>query len=99
MSKILHLADFRPHLKKVFQVHSEDEGVVKVNLVEAEGRDRKGIESFSLIFKGPKEPVLKQKTYKVKQSKLGEFKIFMVPIVSGEQNAVLYQTIINRRAD
>ena len=97
MSKLLHLSDFKPQLKKIFQVHRESAGIVKLTLVEVTGRDREGIESFSLIFKGPKEPALPQMTYKIKQTKLGEFRLFLVPVVSGEQNAVLYQAIINRR--
>lgn len=97
MSKLIHRSDFEPHLKKTFQVHSESAGIVKVTLVEVTGKNREGMESFSLIFKGPKEPVLPQMTYKMKQTKVGEFRIFLVPIVSGEQNAVLYQAIINRR--
>lgn len=96
MSKLLHQADFDPHLKKVFQVHSEAAGIVKINLVEVTGKSTKEIESFSLIFKGPKEPVLPQMTYKMKHSKLGEFMLFLVPIAYGKQDGTYYQSIFNR---
>ncbi len=99
MSKTLHLPDFKSQMKKTFQVYGESEGVVKITLVEAVDKSREGIEAFSLVFKGPKEPALKQMTYKMKQNKLGEFKIFLVPIVSGETEAVLYQSIFNRKAE
>lgn len=98
MNKILHQTDFEAQLKKTFQVHSDEHGPVKLTLEEVSGRNREGIEAFSLLFKGPKDPVMRQKLRKIKQNKLGTFTLFMVPVVSGEQNAIMYQSIINRKA-
>jgi hypothetical protein len=37
---------------------------------------------FSLVFLGPQEPVLPQRTYPCSHDELGEFELFLVPIAS-----------------
>jgi len=55
----------------------------------------KGIEHFSLQFKGPSNFDLNQDTYTVKHDQLGKFKLFVVP---GNQNqqGFRYVAIFNR---
>ncbi|HLG15594.1 MAG TPA: hypothetical protein VJH03_14000 [Blastocatellia bacterium] len=53
-------------------------------------------ESFSLTFRGPTEPLLKQGTYNVSHKELGAFQLFIVP---GDPHGKLgphYEAIINR---
>jgi len=99
MSKRLHHSDFEPHLKNSFKVHSQELGSVNVILAEAVSRNRQGMESYSLIFKGPKEPVLKQMTYKITNNKMGDFRLFLVPINSNTQGGMLYQSVVNRKLE
>jgi len=57
--------------------------------------EEKGIEHFSLQFKGPSNFDLNQDTYTVKHDQLGKFKLFVVP---GNQNqqGLKYEAIFNR---
>lgn len=56
-----------------------------------------GDESISLIFEGPLELSLPQRTYHVRHSKLETFLIFIVPIGRSMQGST-YQSVINRMA-
>jgi len=48
--------------------------------------------AFSLIFRGPLEPVLLQDTYRVEHSQLGVFPLFLVPIGQNQAD-VRYQAV------
>ncbi|MDD5543533.1 MAG: hypothetical protein PHX83_10210 [Acidobacteriia bacterium] len=52
-------------------------------------------DTFSLLFSGPRNQLLKQNTYKISNSRLGSFALLIVPM--GEDASVcLYQAIFNR---
>ena len=58
-------------------------------------------EGFSLIFFGPADKVLAQRTYKVSNDTLGEREIFIVPIAPDDKNdqpadKQRYQALFNR---
>lgn len=40
---------------------------------------------FSVIFKGPAEPVLQQSSYVLENEELGSLKLFLVPVASDDQ--------------
>lgn len=54
-------------------------------------------ESFSLVFKGPKDFHLPQGIYRADHSKVGTFEIFLVPIVSpgGDREASYYESVFS----
>jgi hypothetical protein len=43
---------------------------------------------FSLVFRGPTEPLLPQRIYRLEHTELGAFDLFIVPIAPGEYEAV-----------
>ncbi len=94
--KLLHKPDFDPYLNQTFTVHSEELGDQEVEMVELTEKKYPGQESFSMLFKGPKEPVMQQMTYKISHEKMGQLNLFLVPINYHKQDGMYYQSIINR---
>jgi hypothetical protein len=40
----------------------------------------RGASQFSIVFRGPREPLLSQRTYRLRHATLGEFAFFITPI-------------------
>lgn len=97
--KLLHKTDFDPHLNTAFQVHTDTLGEVEVELFEVSENDYPGQESFSLIFKAPKEKVFDQKIYKLTHQGMGEIDLFLTPITYGKPDAMYYQSVFSRLLD
>lgn len=96
MSKILHKSDFEPYVKQTFLVKTETSATFEVELVEISDNSNSEIESFSLIFRGPKEYILPQSIYKITNEKKGNFELFLVPINSNKNDGTYYQSVFNR---
>lgn len=81
MLEALKKDDFLPLLDTAFRVTSLDPPL-ELRLVEVEARWGKGAtrEPFSLVFLGPREPVLAQRIYRLEHGGLGTLEIFLVPI-------------------
>ena len=84
MLEDLTLATFAERLGETFRV-ADDAGVVELRLVEAgpgpspvATTDRRA--PFSLLFLGPLEPLLPQRTYRFDHDALEAFEIFIVPL-------------------
>jgi len=77
------LETFSGHLGETFRV-GEDPDAVDFTLVEAiAGIARPhggGRVPFSLVFRGPLEPVLPQRIYRFEHDELDAFDLFIVPI-------------------
>jgi hypothetical protein len=58
-------------------------------LAHGEGRPRT---PFSLVFRGPAEPVMPQRIYRVEHEELGAFELFLVPI-GRDAESVRYEAI------
>ena len=71
---------FLSTVDSVFQMQDETQGVSLTLIRVQEGRSTDRIEQFSLIFRGPKQPVLKQGTRHLVHPILGELDIFLVPV-------------------
>ena len=52
-------------------------------------------EQFSVVFRGPGEPILRQGIYDAEHESIGSFALFLVPIKRDEQG-VYYEAIFNR---
>lgn len=52
---------------------------------------------FSIVFRGPPEPVLEQKTYRLRHARLGEYAIFITPIAHNP-TATEYEACFTWRA-
>jgi hypothetical protein len=94
--KLLHKADFDPYLNQKFIIHSEVVGDQELEMVELDEKKFPGQESFNMIFKGPKEPVLQQMTYNISHPEMGDIRLFIVPINFHKTDGMYYQSIINR---
>jgi len=51
-------------------------------------------EAFSIVFRGPAEPVLPQKIYTLEHAKLGRFELFLVPI-GPDSSGMRYEAVFN----
>lgn len=58
--------------------------------------DQRTYERFSLLFNGPIEQPLEQRTYRFEHERLGSFDLFIVP-VGAENGARQYEAVFNRR--
>lgn len=80
---------FAPHLGSRFGVATSPLGRLQVELISvtpspsAAGPRAGG--SFSLVFRGPLQPVLPQRIYRLEHAALGPLEIFLVPIGPDEQ--------------
>ena len=63
----------------------------KVSELQLTGRQ----ERFSLIFRGPSEPMLNQGIYAFDHDQMGGFSLFIVPIQRNE-NGTQYEVVFNR---
>ena len=76
---------FERHLGLRFRLHADD--VVDVELLEV---DEVGVGSgappqtarapFSIVFLGPRDPILPQRIYRLEHDELGTLDLFLVPI-------------------
>jgi Domain of unknown function (DUF6916) len=97
--KLLHKSDFEPYVNQTFIIHSEELGDQEVEMVELTEKNYPGQESFSMLFKGPKEPIIQQMTYEITHEKMGKVRLFVVPINYHKQDGMYYQSVINRLLD
>ncbi len=87
---------FAPHVHSVFQVEVAPGTVLPFELLAVEpGPVHPQALMFSLMFRGPREPVYPQHIYRVTHAALGEMDLFLVP-VGRDQNGVSYQAVFNR---
>jgi hypothetical protein len=54
-----------------------------------------GAEAFSIVFKGPREFVLRQNTYRLEHDVMGTLSILLVPVGMDEQGTD-YEAVFNR---
>lgn len=104
MSENLTISIFSSHLNEIFQLDLGSSALLELELVEvtslssgAQGwRAMQGIrrEPFSLVFRGPADPLLKQRIYTLKHETMGTFEIFLVPI-GGDAEGCDYQAVFN----
>jgi hypothetical protein len=93
---------FAPHLEEAFAIRLADQALPALTLIAAtalpehplrEGQPaRRG--PFSLIFRGPRAPLLPQRTYRLAHPALGAFDLFLVPI-GPDQDGQCYEAVFN----
>jgi hypothetical protein len=99
-STVMNMAAFKSQLRTNFFINDET-SKVKVTLVQVDSlASRKqtaaGKEGFSLVFRGPKERILKQNTYLIEHRELGMLSFLIVPIGTKDTSAPYYEAVINR---
>ena len=95
--------EFSPFVGDQFKISTEDRQILGLKLVEVTDRseqvntvgDEKRQECFSMIFQGPSDSPLDQKTYAFEHPGMGQFDLFIVPI-GQRDNVIDYEAVINR---
>lgn len=101
MLDALTLATFADRIGQTFLMSAASDGSLPLALVEARSLASTGTraeaslrarEPFSLIFRGPAEPIMPQRIYTLTHDSLGRLELFLVP-VGLDQGHMLYQAI------
>ena len=84
----LTLATFEPRVGDAFALGGTGNDAIELVLesATAAGTWPGGRDPFSLVFRGPAQPLLPQATYRLEHAGLGALEIFIVPI--GQDGAV-----------
>jgi hypothetical protein len=88
----LTATSFAPAVGEKFVLDAGEAGSLELELVEsrlhdpdAPAQDPSGARApFSLLFRGPAEPILPQATYRLAHRSVGAVEIFIVPIARDE---------------
>lgn len=87
---------FEPAIGEVFVLDDERSGRLELELLEARTIDGGAPEGqrtpFSLLFRGPGEPTLPQRIYRMTHPSIGALEIFIVP-VARDAAGVSYEAI------
>lgn len=93
------LEDFEPCLGQTFHVPLENADGIELELIQVKplgAADSKAQvrQSFSLLFRGPLQPMVGQQVLKFENSTLGELELFLVPI-GPDDVGMLYDVTFN----
>lgn len=87
--------DFAAQLEQTFKL-SHGELALDLSLIEAtklrERRDDEKRAPFSLLFQGPREPLLPQAIYRLENQAMGALDLFLVP-VGGSETTMRYEAV------
>ncbi|HEX7999889.1 MAG TPA: hypothetical protein VF528_15990 [Pyrinomonadaceae bacterium] len=96
MGEKLTLAAFAENLQTKFQASTEELKAVELLMVSAEDKGSgEHEEQFSIIFRGPLDTFLNQRTYMMEHPRMGTFPIFLVPI-RRDQDGFYYEAAFAR---
>ena len=88
---------FAGALHSRFQVIAEGAPPLSLELIAVTAQSApNAFEAFSLLFQGPANRPLAQRTYRFAHEQLGAFDLFIVP-VSAENGGRQYEAVFNRR--
>jgi hypothetical protein len=98
LSTIKH-EDFEPCLGQGFLVKPEGANGLELELTQVKSLGNTdpaaGVrQPFSLLFRGPLEPLLSQQLYRIENAAIGELLLFLVPI-GPDENGMLYNVTFN----
>jgi len=87
-------ADYEGLEGQEFQVHIDEDRSLTLLLEDCSRSDsqHEGHETFSVLFLGPKEPLLSQKSYPLTHPNKGRIIVFLVPIDMRE-TGVTYEAV------
>lgn len=92
-------AQFAENLNTIFHIRFDDNITVDLELVEvSEPRSTPRQERFSLLFRGPLDFYLEQRSYRIDHDLLGSHDFFLVPV--GQQpDGFRYEMVFNLLKD
>jgi hypothetical protein len=89
-------ATFSEHQNGTFHLH-HGPAVSELELVEVSDASTRRHVNFSLVFRGPQQPLFPQQIYPFEHERLGRFDLFIVPI-RRDAHGFYYEAIVNRVA-
>jgi len=104
MQDILTAPVFSQHLDQIFTIHIDGMDPVELTLTEVEITKLSTLDAryglspeewrtpFSLMFRGPYDPLLPQRLYDFSHPEMGDFQIFIVPLGRGKTGTT-YQSV------
>ena len=99
MSDFQTEAEFAKQVNTDFRVELDESGHMDLKLVSVTPRkieptEQAGMERFSVVFAGPPDVFLQQRTYKMTHPEMGEFYVFLVAI-GKEPDGFRYEAVYN----
>jgi len=85
---------FSEHVITKFRLHYGP-SVVELELIELFDASTPRQVRFSLVFRGPHDPFLVQRIYKMEHDQLGSFDLFIV-LIKREEDGLYYEAVFNR---
>ncbi|HBB87038.1 MAG TPA: hypothetical protein DC047_05435 [Blastocatellia bacterium] len=87
---------FSKNLETTFRISIDDTNSIDAELSNVtELQLSPGQERFSVVFRGPKEPLLGQGTYSFRHEQMGQFVLFIVPMRQ-DDDGTSYEAVFNR---
>lgn len=96
---------FSRHVYSKFRVYTSLLTAIELDLIDVKRGDTpsakqaprpaKLLDSFSVIFRGPRNAALESKTYRITHDQMGTFDLFISPI-NDRKKERLYQAVFNR---
>jgi hypothetical protein len=96
MSNVLEKEMFTPFLNGKFEVFPVGMDKVELELIKISEKSSEFSEGFSLLFRGPKDNVFPHNTHRMKHPGIGEFDLFIGPVMYPKTDGVYYEVIFNR---
>ena len=94
MLENVRVGTFSGHLGDTFRVYPDDSSTLDLELVSATEQGDGSGRPFSILFRGSKDALLPQRTYRMEREKIGAFDIFIVPI-GPDDEGLLYEAMFN----
>ena len=94
MVENFRVGTFSGHLGTSFRIYPDDSSTLDLGLVSATELNEGSERPFSIVFRGPRDPLLPQRIYRMEHEEIGAFEIFLVPIGPDEEG-LLYEAIFN----
>jgi hypothetical protein len=96
----LTVDDFKPAVGQTFALDADDAGKLDLELVAARthppdgpAQDESGTRSpFNLLFRGPVDPVLPQRIYRLEHDSVGPLEVFIVP-TGRDESGTSYEAV------
>jgi hypothetical protein len=95
----LTIETFLPHLETEFLVAVPPGGAVTLRLTEVTDLGSQPnaprADPFSLLFIGPPQPLLEQRTHRLEHAEMGPLDVFLVPIGPDPAGSPRYEAVFN----
>jgi len=96
MAATLEHQIFSRYLNTNFRISIDDSNTVEAELSTVNDLQLSSEqERFAIVFRGPREPLLNQGSYRFEHDEMGEFILFIVPLRQ-DDNGTFYEAVFNR---